>query len=203
MSSRTVLALLAFAFAGSFALAEDAPPPQGPMPKMMHMNKNFMARHHFEMCDGLYARAVGKMAELEVKLALTSTQKPLFERWKSVRLASVKMHSEQCAKFEFPGPDATIPDGVQLETRMLEARLADLKAETPSLEALVKALSPEQQKTLQRAARSLMHERMDMLEHMHGMRDHMRGMRDNMRGMSKVRGDMAPPPPEAPEPPQP
>jgi hypothetical protein len=198
MPSRTVLALLAFAFAGSFALAEDAPPPQGPMPNMMHMNKNFMARHHIEMCDGLYARAVGRMAELEVKLALTSTQKPLFERWKSVRLASVKMRSEQCAKFEFPGPDATVLDGVKLETRMLEARLADLKAETPPLEALVKALSPGQQQTLQRAARRLMHERMDMLEHMHGMRDRMHSMRLFHRN-----GDMAPPPPEAPVPPQP
>jgi|WetSurMetagenome_2_1015567.scaffolds.fasta_scaffold559548_1 hypothetical protein len=199
MPSRTVLALLAFAFAGSAALAQDAPPPpapQGAMPHMMHMNKDFMAKHRVEMCDGLYARAVGRMAELEVKLALTATQKPLFERWKAVRLASVKMRSGQCAKLELPGPDAAILDGLKLETAMLEARLADLKAETPSLEALVKALDPGQQKTLQRAARRLMHERMDMLEHMHGMRD--RSMR-----MFHRNGDMAPPPPEATEPPQP
>jgi hypothetical protein len=179
MPSRTVFALLAFAFAGSVALAQDAPPPpapQGAMPHMMHMNKDFMAKHHAEMCTGLYARAVGKMAELEVKLALTSTQKPLFERWKSVRLASVKTRSEQCAKIEFPHPGASILDGVKLETRLLETRLAALKAETPALEALVKALSPEQQQILQRNARQRLHERFDMMEHMHGMRDHFRAM---------------------------
>jgi hypothetical protein len=192
MPSRTVLALLAFAFTGSVALAEDAPPPAS---HMMHMNKDFMAKHRLEMCDGLYARAVGKLAELEVKLALTSTQKPLFERWKSVRLASVKTHAEKCAKFEFPGPDASILDGVKLETRMLETRLADLKAETPALEALVKALNPEEQKTLQRAARRLLHEHMGMLEHMHGMRDGMRGMR-----MFHKDGAVPPQPPVPPQP---
>jgi hypothetical protein len=185
MPSRTVLALLtSFACAGAVALAQDAPPPpdHGPMMARMHMNKDGMAKHHAEMCTGLYAHAVGKMAELEVRLALSAPQKPLFERWKAVKLASVKARIEQCGKMQMPGPDANLMDGVKLETRMLEARLADLKAETPSLEALVNALSGEQQKVLERAAHKLMHERMGMMEHMHGMRGHMHSMRDRMHG---------------------
>jgi len=192
MPSRTVLAFLAsVAFAGSAALAQDAPP--APMSHMMHMNKGDMAKVHIRFCTGLYARAVGKMAELEVKLALTPQQKPLFERWKNVRLSSVKEHSEKCATMQMPGPDSSIMDGVKLQTAMLETRLADLKAETPSLEALVNSLDKDQQQILKRAAMQVRHERQEFMQRMHGMKDRFR-----MNRMFHKDGATPPEPPPQP-----
>jgi len=191
MPSRTILAFLASAaFAGSAALAQDAPPPPAPMSHRMHMNKEDMAKFHTQFCTGLYARAVGKMSELEVKLALTSQQKPLFERWKNVRLGSVKEHSEKCATMQFPGRNASIMDGVKLKTEMLEARLADLKAETPSLQALVNSLDKDQQQILKRAAMQVRHERQEFMQRMHGMKDRFR--------MSHMDGATPPEPPPQP-----
>ena len=192
MPSRTVFAFLASAaFVGSAALAQDAPPPPAPMSQRMHMNQEDMAKLHGQFCTGLYARAVGKMSELEIKLALTSQQKPLFERWKAVKLAGIKARTDKCATMHFPGRNASIMDGVKLKTAMLEARLADLKAETPSLEALVNSLDKDQQQTLKRAAMQVRHERQQFMQRMHGMRDRFR-----TNGMFRNDGATPPEPPQ-------
>jgi hypothetical protein len=177
--------LASLAFAGPTALAQEAP--QGPMHHRMQMSAEDMSKHHAEMCGDMYAKAVGGMAALEVKLKLTAAQKPLFERWKTVRLSSAKAHSDKCGTMKMPDRDMSIVDGLKLETTMLEARLADLRAETPSLEALVNALDKDQQETLKRAAIHAMHGRMEM---MHGFMDRHEGM----RGMHHM-GDGNPPPP--------
>jgi hypothetical protein len=85
-------------------------------------------------------------------------------------------------------------DGVKLETTMLEARLADLKAEAPALGALVDSLDKDQQETLKRAAVHAMHDRMGMMGHFMDRRDGMRG--NGMRGHG-MRGMGNPPPPPA------
>jgi hypothetical protein len=135
------------------ALAQQAPPPD---------HAADFAKHHAEMCTDHYARTVGKLAELETRLALTSSQKTPFERWKDVKLNHAKAQSAKCADFKPLGPDASILDRRQREIDMLQRRLDTLKAETPALEALVKVLTPEQQDVLKHAAREAMGEHMMM-----------------------------------------
>jgi len=169
-----ILAALAMA---SPALAQMGPPPASAD----------RSAHHEQMCVNHYANAVGKLAALEVRLSLTAAQKGPFEKWKSVKLADAKTASANCAEMKPPSPDASIMDQRQHQIAHLEARLASLKAETPALEALVKVLTPEQQKILRHAAMKAMHDGMDGRHGMMG-RGHDRmppmGMHD------------APPPPD-------
>lgn len=178
MKIRYLIPVLASVALAAPAFAQDSATPPG---------KELMLKHRGEMCTNLYAHAVGKLASLEVQLKLTASQKPLFERWKSVRLERAKAHSAKCADMKMPGPDMSIMEGVKLETAMLEARLADLKAETPALEALVNALDKDQQETLQRAALRGAHERLGMARRF--LDRHDRPMHRRM-----MDGDMPPPP---------
>lgn len=185
-----VSSLAALALCASAALAADpapAAPSAAPAPRW-HMSKEDMAQHHAEMCKGLYARAVGKMSYLETRLSLTAMQKPLFERWKNVRLDAAKAHAAKCETFQFPGRDAPLMEKVKLEQTMLETRLANLKAETPALEALVASLDKNQQEILERAARHAMHERFGFFQRMGHHGDRMRHWHDDM----PMSGDGAP-----------
>lgn len=155
----TLPILAALALTG--ALAQDAP--QAPKHHGMQMSADDMAKHHGEMCTDFYARAVGKLATLEVRLNLTAAQKQAFERWKQVKLTHAKDHAAKCADFTPPGRDASIIELRKLQIARAEQRLANLKAETPALEALVKVLSPEQQEILKRAGLEAAREHMGMM----------------------------------------
>lgn len=187
---RIVLPLIAaLALSTSAAMAADTAAMRPPM------HKQWMQQRHARWCENLYPRAVGKIAYLEAKLKLTSQQKPLFERWKSVRLASVKAHAKQCSSMTPPGPG--IMAKLNLEQRMLEARLSDIKAERPSLKALVASLSDNQQRILEREAMKARHHRFDMMRHgfHHRGWGHHRGMRHGMwHGKNHGMGRGAPPP---------
>lgn len=182
MHLRLAMPLLAAFAISAPALAEDTAHHQ-----MMPMNQEDMAKHHDRMCTDHYAHAVGALAALDVELKLTPAQKPLFERWKNVKLASAKTMSAKCAEMKMPPAfDGSILEARKHQIAMLELRLADLKAETPSLEALVNALDKDQQEALKHAAMHAMH------DHMEGMMQ--RGARGEMRHHDH--GDMPPPPPE-------
>jgi hypothetical protein len=187
MHSRIILPLLAALALSAPALAAGTAAPSHPM----HGDGDMMRKHHGDMCQDLYPGAVGRLAYLETKLALTAQQKPLFERWKSVRLASVKAHADKCAAMTPPEPG--IMQHLKMEQAMLEARLADIRAETPALQALVASLNDDQQKLLEREAMKARHHGMEMMGH------HMRGMGHHMKGMGHHRhhggGDAPPPPP--------
>ncbi|MDR3526328.1 MAG: Spy/CpxP family protein refolding chaperone [Rhizomicrobium sp.] len=161
-------ALTAFALAAPLALAQDMPPGH---PGKAGDWKAEHARHHGEMCTNLYAHAVGKLAELDVQLKLTSVQKPLFERWKNVKLAAVKAHSAKCATMTPPDGEVSLVEHHKMKIAMLEAHLADMKAEQPALEALIGSLDKDQQEVLKRAGREAAMMRMHfgerMMEH-HG-----------------------------------
>ena len=186
------LALCAFA-----ATAQEAPQaPSAPTAAHVghgpwHMNKEDMAEHHAQMCSDRYARAVGGLAYLETRLALTDAQKPLFERWKHVRLSSVKARSDECATKTPHEMDASIIDRLKMHEKRMKARLADLQAQMPALEALVASLSDEQKEDLERTHEMFgghgMHGMHGMMEHMH----HGHGHGDDNDG------DAPPPPPPA------
>ncbi|GAA0562076.1 Spy/CpxP family protein refolding chaperone [Rhizomicrobium electricum] len=135
MTRRLITAAAALLFASGSALAQTPPPPD-------HSGKADMQQHFTDMCRDRQAHTAGELAMLETRLQLSDQQKPLFERWKKVKLGAAK--SSDC----LPPPDGepTIVDRVKHEEKMLRARLDELKAEQPALEALFASLSPEQKK---------------------------------------------------------
>ena len=103
------------------------------------------AAWHQERCTDRYAHIVGMIAYLETRLALTDAQRPAFEAWKSVVLASAKSREAACAAhMPDAGQPPTILDREAREEMMLKARLVALDAELPALKALYQGLSPEQ-----------------------------------------------------------
>ncbi|MGA7674032.1 MAG: Spy/CpxP family protein refolding chaperone [Rhizomicrobium sp.] len=182
------------ALCASAAMAQDAPPaPPAPAAGQTghgpwHMNKEDMAKHHAQMCSDFYARAVGKLAYLETKLALTGAQKPAFDRWKAVVLSSVKARADECATAKMPDRNASVVEVAKLKVQRMKTRLADLQAQMPALESLAGSLNQEQTHIFDHAARA------EMMEHMRGMHergfDMHRGGRDGDHD-----GDVPPPPP--------
>ena len=163
------------------ALAQEAPPPD---------RAAAFAKHRADMCTDHYAHAVGKIAELETRLALTSAQKAPFEHWKDIKLKHAKAASAECADFKPLGPDASLLDRREKMIAHLEKHLAALKAETPALEALVKSLTREQQTVLKHAAREAIGDHM-MMMHRHGARFGEGRFGDGHPG--EGRGPMTPP----------
>jgi hypothetical protein len=198
MKCRIIVPFIAsLALCASAAMAQEAPPapPAGPMAHgAWHMNKEDMEMHHAQMCSDRYARAVGKLAYLEVKLALTDRQMPLFDRWKAIKLANVKARSAECASLKLPDMDKDfdIAGQLRLEEKMLKTRLADLQAEMPAIEALASTLNDEQKEIVERAGMHAMHERMEM---MHGMDRHMMDRRGHDGGHDGPDADAPPSPP--------
>jgi hypothetical protein len=140
MQYRVAIKTLAAAMLCTAAIAQPAPP--SAPPSAPAQDKAEMQRHFAEMCLDRQAHAVGQLAYLEAKLALTDKQKPLFERWKKVKLATAK--SADCA----PPPEGepSVVDQLKHEQKMLQSHLEELKAELPALEALAATLTPEQKK---------------------------------------------------------
>lgn len=169
MIYKTMLPLAAaLMLCASPALAQGAPQgmPPGPPPGQPgahgpmgpEVDQADMAKMHAQMCRDIYAREVGRLAALEVKLDLTAKQKSPFERWKQVKLKSAQARADACAAMKMPEPPAAkpgekpkAPDPVEMlkgEETHLKAKLADLKAEIPALEALAAGLSDEQKAAL-------------------------------------------------------
>jgi hypothetical protein len=197
MKITTALPILAVLALSSPAFAQMGPPPgggpgMGPgMGQGMGQGMGMGARHD-EMCANHYAHAVGKLAEIEVRLNLTPAQKPLFNRWKDIKLSQAKAFSAKCGDFKPLGPDASLVDHRNRQIDRLEQRLAGLKAETPSFDALVKTLSPEQQQVLKRAAMEIIGDRM---EKMGRFGDRMGGMHQRViERRIQMRTDQPPPP---------
>jgi hypothetical protein len=102
------------------------------------------------LCADRYAREVGRMAYLETRLDLTQAERPLFARWKDIKLAIAKRRAADCtsrAARRDRGPLTPI-DTMSREQDFLKKRLADLDAERPALASLYKALTPPQREIL-------------------------------------------------------
>ncbi len=117
--------------------------------QMRPADKAEMQKHFEQMCSDRYARTVGEMAFLEVRLALSDKQRPLFDRWKSVKLASAKARLSECAAHRPPDKPPSIVDLMKLEESNIRARLDDLEAEMPALEALFNSLGDEQKQAFE------------------------------------------------------
>ena len=195
MKCRIIVPFIAtLALCASAAMAQDAqpsPPATGAGPMAhgaWHMNKEEFAEHHAQMCSDIAPRAIGKLAYLEAKLALTDKQKPLFDRWKDVRLANVKARSAECASMTMPDKEFSIVEHLKQEEKMLQGRLGELRAEMPALEALAASLNDEQKHVFDRTHGMFggheMHGMPGMMEYMH-----------HGHGDGHDNDDDAPPPP--------
>ncbi|MBU6443186.1 MAG: Spy/CpxP family protein refolding chaperone [Alphaproteobacteria bacterium] len=175
MNRRILIAVIApFVLNAGIALAQDAPPPGTPMShRPWHMSSAEMAKHHAEMCTDRYARAVGGMASLEVKLAITSEQRPLFKQWKDVVLSDAKARSTACSDMKMPEKKPSLIEHLQRAETMMQSRVDALKAQMPTLEKLDNALNGDQKKVLEHAvyARLAWHHGGAMAHHFIARRD--------------------------------
>lgn len=102
------------------------------------------------LCEDRYAREVGHLAYLETRLNLTQGERPLFARWRDIRLGIAKRRAADCGNQALRrdnGP-LTPVDTMGREQDFLKKRLADLDAERPALASLYKALTPAQREIL-------------------------------------------------------
>lgn len=136
-------------------MAQNTPPgppgePRDDMRAMRMPGAADMAARMKRMCEDRYAREVGRMAYVETRLDLSQAQRPLFARWKQVKLDIAKRRGDDCAQRmarEDGGMSSPI-ERMSREADMLKKRLADLDAERPALAALYGALTPEQREEL-------------------------------------------------------
>jgi hypothetical protein len=109
------------------------------------------AAFHANMCSDRYAREAAKLAYVDAKLDLTSSQRPLFEAWKTSVLGSAKAGESACLAHR---PDMAHPptalERAAMMRKMLEGRLAAMDAAQPSLEVFYNSLSVAQKADLDR-----------------------------------------------------
>jgi hypothetical protein len=136
------------AVTGAFAHtapAGDAHPPTLTTPVGPHRDRATMARRMKEFCADGYARAVGRLAYVETRLALTPAQEPLFDHWKTVKLAAAAARRDSCATPRKPGKHGIL-ERMHHEEARLQNRLSALEKEQPALTSLMAALTPEQRR---------------------------------------------------------
>jgi len=163
MALHTLLPLIAtLALCAPAALAQEATPlPMGHHAGLGGAEKGLsledIGKMHAHWCNALYAHEAGALTTLEVELQLSDKQKPAFDRWKAIKLATAKAHADACSAGKMPPPPdqdkakgkAPPPvEGLKIEMQHLKDRLADIKAELPALEALAATLTDEQLHTL-------------------------------------------------------
>jgi periplasmic protein CpxP/Spy len=154
------------AFTAPVAFAQSAPPSDGAQQQQHAWHRpspEQMAAWHAERCKSHFARVAGKLAYLQADLSITDAQRGAFDQWKSVVLSSAKEHSDACLARAADGQQQmhhhdALERNARME-KMLEARLAQLKAERPALENLYASLTPDQKKEFDRA---------EMFGHRHG-----------------------------------
>lgn len=103
---------------------------------------------HADFCKDYYARAVGRMAFLQTRLALTPAQQSLFGAWKNVVLQHVETRTNTCAAEVAPFSPPGFVARKEREAQRLKERLAAIEAEMPTLSAFYQSLSPEQRRAL-------------------------------------------------------
>ncbi|HTW33129.1 MAG TPA: Spy/CpxP family protein refolding chaperone [Rhizomicrobium sp.] len=145
-------------FTAPAAFAQSAPPPDGAQQQhAWHKpSPEQMAAWHAERCKSRYARVAGKLAYLQADLSITDAQRGAFDQWKGVVLSSAKAHSDACLAHMADGKAMMHHhDALERNARMqkmLEGKLAELKAERPALESLYASLTPDQKQEFDRAA---------------------------------------------------
>jgi hypothetical protein len=154
-------------------LAQNQPAPEtarqaGPPPDMDEATTREPRRGQF--CRNISALKAGELAFLETKLQLTTSQQPLFARWKDISMDIAKRHEGDCdnrVERLRAGQRRDMMERLDREEDRLKTRLADIQTERPALSTLYAALDPTQKEEFGRAARvgGRMHMAMGMMHH--------------------------------------
>jgi len=124
--------------AASVAFAEPAAAPQ-------HQDGDHAAWHK-KVCGEVYAHRAGGLAYLEAKLALTSQQRPAWTKWQQAQLDAAAKERSSCleATPKAEGQHSTALEHEARIEKVLTAKLQELQASRPALQALYEELTPEQ-----------------------------------------------------------
>jgi LTXXQ motif family protein len=147
MSKRWLAAAFAFSLLGGpLAFAEDAPKSD------VDQHQQDRAEWHQKMCTEHYARKASRLAYLEAKLALTEPQRAEFNKWRQIKLDAAGERRTACLQHQHKeGATLTALDREARREKFLSARLAQLQASKPALQALYDSLSPEQKTVFDQA----------------------------------------------------
>lgn len=138
MSKLYLAALLPLIF-GGIAFAQTAPEwHHRPDPAEMH-------RDH---CANHLAMAAARLAYVETKLELTEQQKPLFNKWRQIRLDHAAKEKSSCLSQKPQSDGQSILDRETRQEAMLIARLQTMQDSHAALQALYTTLTPDQRKIL-------------------------------------------------------
>jgi hypothetical protein len=96
------------------------------------------------------AHLAGLVAYIEVRLDLTPEQRPLSDKLKDSAQAGIEKHRQVCDSVFAEDHPPTVLDRQARAEQFLAAQLALLQSTRPALEALYKALGPEQRALLDR-----------------------------------------------------
>jgi hypothetical protein len=130
-------------FALPLAFAQTAPstPPTQAEPQR--------AAWHERACTERYARMAGRLAYLEARLELTADEHPLWDKWRDAVVSGADQQRALCRQGPLgPGAHSTIVERQAHFGKIAAARAQTLQTAQPALEALYKALSPEQREVL-------------------------------------------------------
>lgn len=118
------------------------------------------------MCTDRTARAAGELTYLETKLKPTAAQTAEWDAFKDAMTAQAKTAEANCLdraaqmkqRFEKKERPSVVERQAMME-KVLEAKLAGIKATQPALTKLYSSLDDSQKQTLDRAARHMFGER--------------------------------------------
>jgi hypothetical protein len=127
----------------SLALAQGRDRPEGRQEASEHGQDG--GEWHQKRCVERYARKLGRLAYLEARLTLTEQQRSVWNKWRQIKVDAAEQRRSHCLQHQpKEGPNPTVLEReAQLEKR-LAARLQQLQASRPALQALYEALSSEQ-----------------------------------------------------------
>jgi LTXXQ motif family protein len=134
---------------GGWGMGRNGP---GAMPWRMMMGHMAMRRRMMERspqawCEERLARRAGLRAYVAAKLNLTAAQRPLWRKVQSAARSEARQERKLCNAMKSGGAP-TVVDRLDRMQKFLTVRLSGLKAATPAVEALYKALTPEQRKII-------------------------------------------------------
>jgi hypothetical protein len=109
---------------------------------------------HQHFCTERYARKAAHLAYLEAKLNLTDQQKPTWAKWRQAKIEAAERRRTACLQRDWSRDEhETALDREARIEKWLTARLQELQASRPALQALYEALSPEQKAVFDQASR--------------------------------------------------
>ncbi|HVH74487.1 MAG TPA: Spy/CpxP family protein refolding chaperone [Stellaceae bacterium] len=113
----------------------------------MAMRHRMMGRSPQAWCEERLARRAGLRAYVAAKLDLTAAQRSLWRKVQAAARSEAQAERQLCDAMK-PGTQTSVIDRLDRMQRFLTVRLDGLKQAKPAVEALYKALTPEQRKVI-------------------------------------------------------